>query len=45
MWVIFNADTGYEIDRVEDYDEMKAQVRALNENDVWGYSYEYRWED
>jgi len=45
MWVIYNELTGYEIDREENYETAKAMVKALNDNDSWGYTYAKRWEE
>lgn len=44
MWVIYNEDTGYEIDRIEDWEEAKALVKSLNANE-FGNRYAKRWED
>jgi len=45
MWVVFNASTGGEIDRTEDYDEARGIWRVLTKNDEWGYIYALRWEE
>jgi hypothetical protein len=45
MWVIYNASTGNEIDRIEDHSEAQAKLEWLQVTDDWGYTYGKRWED
>lgn len=44
MWVIYDTDTGVEIDRVESYEDALHQVRMLNAADDYDH-YGKRWED
>jgi hypothetical protein len=45
MWVVFNADTGMEIDRVETIKERDELLKALRGNNFYEHTYSYRWED
>lgn len=44
MWVIYNAQTGIELDRAEHYGEAKNIQRAANLNKN-GDRFNVRWED
>lgn len=44
MWVITNATTGYEIDRVETTQERDNLIFELEKVDYYEYGYTYRWE-
>jgi hypothetical protein len=44
MWVIYNAQTGEELERVETSIERNTLISAFNDNE-YGDQFEYRWEE
>lgn len=44
MWVIYNEETGYEIDRIESNRLANLMLVGLNDNE-FGNRYAKRWED
>lgn len=44
MWVIYDTDTGVEVDRIEDWKEAKELVRRLNNASVYDH-FAKRWEN
>lgn len=47
MWVVYRADTGMEIDRVESREIRDNLIEELSrpENNLYEFTYTYRWED
>ncbi len=44
MWVIYDTNSGVELDRIENYEEAKAAVRGLNGRADYDH-YGKRWEE
>jgi hypothetical protein len=44
MWVVFNATTGNEIDRVESVLERNMLLTTLRANNAYEYEYAHRYE-